>query len=102
MRARAASTTTGQVGTARRPGSGKQDGEVYECRNQWWNPLKWTAGSKPGGSGPVSSARPSKVMGDSRVGLGLAGRKATMNACGVVVARLQGKSWAPIPSTDQQ
>src|ERR671910_129529 len=36
----AASTTTGRAGTARRPGSGKQDGEVYECRNQWWNPLK--------------------------------------------------------------
>jgi hypothetical protein len=42
---RAASTTTGRVGTARRPGSGKQDGEVYECRNQWWNPLKSGSGS---------------------------------------------------------
>ena len=39
-RAGAASTTPGRVGTARRPGSGKRDGEVYECRNQWWNPLK--------------------------------------------------------------
>ena len=41
----AASTTTGRAGTARRPGSGKQDGEVYECRNQWWNPLKSGTGS---------------------------------------------------------
>ena len=41
----AALTTTGRIGTARRSGSGKQDGEVHECRNQWWNPLKWTAGS---------------------------------------------------------
>ena len=41
----AASTTTGRVGTARRPGSGKHDGEVYECRNQWWNPLKSGSGS---------------------------------------------------------
>jgi hypothetical protein len=41
----AASTTTGRAGTARRPGSGKQDGEVYECRNQWWNPLKSGSGS---------------------------------------------------------
>jgi hypothetical protein len=41
----AASTTTGRVGTARRPGSGKRDGEVYECRNQWWNPLKSGTGS---------------------------------------------------------
>ena len=28
----AALTTTGRVGTARRPGSVKQDGKVYECR----------------------------------------------------------------------
>jgi hypothetical protein len=39
-RAGAASTTTGRAGTARRPGLGKRDGEAYECRNQWWNPLK--------------------------------------------------------------
>lgn len=25
-----------------------------------------------------------------------------MNVCGVAVARLQGKSWAPIPSIDQR
>jgi hypothetical protein len=30
----AALTTTGRVGTARRPGSGKQGGTAYECRNQ--------------------------------------------------------------------
>jgi hypothetical protein len=36
----AASTTPGRTGTARQLGLGKQDGEVYECRNQWWNPLK--------------------------------------------------------------
>ena len=41
----AALTTTGRIGTARRSGSGKQDGEAHECRNQWWNLLKWTAGS---------------------------------------------------------
>jgi len=59
----AAPTTTEQVGTARRPGSGKRDGEVYERRNQWWNPLKRPAGSKPGGSGPVSSACPPAQAG---------------------------------------
>jgi hypothetical protein len=37
---KAASTTTGRVGTARRPGPGKRDGEVHACRNQWLNPLK--------------------------------------------------------------
>ena len=36
----AAPTTTGRAGTARRLGPGKQDGTVYECRNQWLNPLK--------------------------------------------------------------
>jgi len=41
----AALTTTGRVGTARRPGSGKRDGKVYECRNQWLNPLKSRTGS---------------------------------------------------------
>ena len=41
----AALTTTGRVGTARRPGSGKQDGKAYECRNQWSNPLKRCTGS---------------------------------------------------------
>jgi len=41
----AAPTTTGRVGTARRPGSGKRDGKVYGCRNQWLNPLKARTGS---------------------------------------------------------
>jgi hypothetical protein len=41
----AALTTTERVGTTRRPGSGKQDGKVYERRNQWWNPLKDGTGS---------------------------------------------------------
>ena len=41
----AALTTTGRVGTARRLGSGKQGGKVYECRNQWSNPLKARTGS---------------------------------------------------------
>jgi Integrase core domain len=40
----AALTTTGRVGTARRPGSGKRDGKVYE-RNQCSKPLKRRAGS---------------------------------------------------------
>lgn len=41
----AALTKPGRSGTARRVGSGKQDGKVYECRNQWWNPLKSVTGS---------------------------------------------------------
>jgi len=42
---------------------------------------------KSGGYGPVSSARPRKIVGDFRVGLGLAGREVTTKACGVVVTR---------------
>ena len=36
----AAPTTPGRASTARWPGPGKRDGDVYERRNQWWNPLK--------------------------------------------------------------
>lgn len=39
----AAPTTTGRVGTARRPEPGKRDGQAYECRNQWWNPESGTS-----------------------------------------------------------
>ena len=45
VRVGAAPTTPGRVGTARRLGFGKQDGKVYESRNQWWNPLKRITGS---------------------------------------------------------
>ncbi len=95
----AAPTTTGRAGTARRPVPGKQDGEVYECRNQWWNPLKWTAGSNLVDMGWYAAARLSTVRaGALRDGLGLIMPEATVKDCGVAVARLQGKSWAPIPS----
>ena len=40
VRVGAALTTTGRTGTTRRTGLGKQDGKVYESRNQRWNPLK--------------------------------------------------------------
>jgi hypothetical protein len=39
-RAGAASTTPRRSSTARWGELGKQDGAVYERRNQWWNPLK--------------------------------------------------------------
>ena len=45
VRVGAAPTTTGRVGTVSRPGPVKRDGQVYVCRNQWWNPRKWNAGS---------------------------------------------------------
>jgi len=97
----AASTTTGRVGTARRPGSGKQGGKAYERRNQWWNPLKRFHRLQPGGYGPGSSARPTMVSGDS-LAVRIERREAMAKACGVTMARLQGKSWAPTPPTDQR
>src|SRR2546430_5583646 len=66
----AAPTTTGRVGTARRPGSGKQGGKAYE-RNQRSKLLKLLAGLKPGGHGPVGSAPlRSGGLGRRRVGAG--------------------------------
>ena len=65
----AAPTTTGRVGTARRPGSGKQDGKVYECRNQWWNPLKARTGSNLVDVGRIAVRAQINVhLGDSGTG----------------------------------
>ena len=66
----AALTTTGRAGTARRPGSGKRDGKVYECRNQWSNPLKARTGSNlvDMGRAAVHAASDVIVRGDSEAG----------------------------------
>ncbi len=72
--------------------------------NQWWNPLKretpaptWRiwAGQQRTGSPMYPGER--TVVGTSAVGDG-----ATRKACGVLVARLQGNSWAPPSSTGQR
>jgi hypothetical protein len=71
-------------------------------RNQRLNAPQETLQLEPGGSGLVSSAHPcGPPVGVVRGTLGpveVAGREATVNACGVVVAMLQGHSWAPTPS----
>ena len=57
-----------------------------------------TTSSKPGGSGLGCNAHLHVGMRGT-LGLGdVAGREATVKACGVVVAMLQGHSWAPTPS----
>ena len=99
MRVGAAPTTTGRIGTVRRSGSGKQDGKVYECRNQWLNPLKSRTGSNLTDMGRTAMharlrATPKSFNRDGGEVIG--------KACGVPVARLQGKSWAPHPSNGQQ
>jgi hypothetical protein len=53
-----------------------------------------------GGYGSDSSARPNVSSGDS-VACVCQVKEATRKACGVLVARLQGISWAPHPSTGQ-
>jgi hypothetical protein len=65
-------------------------------RNQRLNAPQETHQLEPGGSGLESSAHP-PVRGTPGLGY-VAGREATVKACGVVVAMVQGHSWVPIPS----
>jgi len=89
---------TGRARQARRTGARVQEPVV--------EPPQVERRLEPGGYGPVSSAHPGHGRrrggcgrGDFGSVLGLAGSEATVKVCGVVVARLQGKSWAPIPSS---
>jgi hypothetical protein len=94
-RAGAAPTTTGWASTTRWLRPGKRDGEVQHDVNQWWNPLKRVTGSNlvDTGRGAVHA------YGRLRSRLARAGGEAMGKNCGVPMARPQGKSWAPIPST---
>jgi hypothetical protein len=70
-------------------------------RNQRLNaPQDETTSSKSGGSGLGCNAHPhDEVVGRGTLWLGdVADREATVKACGVAVAMLQGHSWAPTPS----
>ena len=69
-------------------------------RNQRLNAPQETLQLEPGRSGLVSNAhlrgdavRETPWLGD------VASREATVKACGVAVAMLQGHSWAPTPSS---
>ena len=89
MRAGAALTTPGRVGTARRCGSGQRDEKVY-ARNQCLTPLNgppaqiWRiwAGC---GAYPLPSGGRGTPGGDV-----LSRREAMVNVCGVAVAMPQG------------
>ena len=52
---------------------------------------------EPDGSGLGSGAHPARARGTPQP-VDVAGREATVNACGVAVAMPQGHSWAPTPS----
>ena len=98
MKAEAAPTTTGHASTVRWRGSGKRNEKVY-VRNQRpkasqdsttssnLTDVGWVATRtrRPGPDG--------KLLGR----LISPAREATVNDCGVAVARLQGHSWAPTP-----
>jgi hypothetical protein len=65
--------------------------------NQWLNPLKRGNRLQPGGYGPGSGAhRPLLTRDATRTSDLYADHEATVNACGVTVARPQRQSWAPI------
>jgi len=71
-------------------------------RNQRLNASQETHQLEPGGSGLDSNAHPhdddvAVVWGTLWSGH-VADGEATVKACGVVVARLQGHSWTPTPS----
>jgi hypothetical protein len=84
----AALTTTGRVGTARRPGSGKQDGKVYECRNQWSNPLKSRTGSNLVDMGRITVHARAMSARATPKPVDRAGVEAMGKVCGVLMAML--------------
>jgi len=92
----AAPTTTGRIGTARRSGSGKQDGKVY-VRNQCSKASQErTTSSNLADMGWVAT-RARTLCWATPGAVEVAVREATPKACGVGVARSQGQSWAPNP-----
>jgi hypothetical protein len=97
----AALTTTGRIGTARRSGFGKQDEKVY-VRNQRSKTSQASLQLEPGGSGLGCNAHPQKLGGELLGWKVVFISEATLNACGVGVAKLQGYSWAPNSSNGQQ
>jgi hypothetical protein len=93
----AALTTTGRASTVRWSGSGKRDGKAY-VRNQRLNaPQDETTSSNLADQGWAAARTSASVGGTLWLG-DVADREATVNACGVAVAMLQGHSWAPTPS----
>ena len=96
----AALTTTGRASTARWSGSGKQDGKAY-VRNQRPNaPQEKPTSSNLADQGWVATRTRTTTASNGELLrlVDVAGREATMNACGVVVAKSQGHSWTPTPS----
>jgi len=92
----AASTTPGRAGTARQPGHGKQDGEVYERRNQWWNPLKKSGPAANLADGRDGSAPNPLTTGGNGLGAECA-PGATVTCCGIAVDKPAGEKLGTDP-----
>jgi len=68
--------------------------------NQWLNPLKCGTGSNLTDVGRAAVRADLKLRGRRLLRRSLHVRgEATVKVCGVAVARLQGQSWSPSPST---
>jgi hypothetical protein len=97
----AAPTKPERASTARWGGSGERDAEVY-ARNQRLRPSMGYR-LQPGGSGSGAVRTcPRWWVGNSRAGLNLPVREATVKVRGVAVAMPQGPSWAPTATSDLQ
>jgi hypothetical protein len=94
----AASTTTGRASTVRWSGSGKRDGKVYE-RNQRLNASQERTTSSNLTDPGWAAARIRASVRRTPWLVNVAGREATVNVCGVAVAKLQGHSWSPNPTS---
>jgi hypothetical protein len=85
---------TAWVRQARREGAARA--------NQWLNPLKRGIGSNLADVGRDAVRAVPGWGGRLRGRYFVAGAEAMRKICGVLVARLQGQSWAPPPSIDQR
>jgi hypothetical protein len=68
--------------------------------NQWLNPLKRDAGSNLVDVGRIAAHAVRDRGWRLRSRPNAVGGEAARKVCGVLVAMLQGKSWAPIPSIE--
>jgi hypothetical protein len=101
VRAGAALTTARRAGTTGRRSARSARWKGVTEVNQWLNPLKADAGSNlvDVGRGAAHAVRDGRGRG-LRSRPNAVGGEATRKACGVLVAMLQGKSWAPTPSIE--
>jgi hypothetical protein len=94
----AAPTTTERASTVRWSGSGKRDGKVY-VRNQRPNASQEQTTSSNLTDLGWAAARIRALARRTPWLVNVVGREATVKACGVAVARLQGHSWSPNPTS---